>query len=150
MKKNNVHLILILPFLMGITNLCYAQSLGDKKDGGIIYYIYQSGEQGYKEGEIHGLIASENNVKEYTINSFSQKDAKEKCAALGVGWYLPDKDELYKLYQVKNRVGSFSNGVYCSSTEVEDGGAWFLLIYDGFQGNDFENLSFYIRAVRAF
>ena len=150
MKKNNVNLILILPFLVGITNLCYAQSLGDKKEGGIIYYIYQSGDQGYKEGETHGLIAAENNIKDYAKDSFSWEDAKGKCAALGVGWYLPNKDELYKLYKVKDKVGGFSSGIYCSSSEDDVGGAFFILFYDGFQGNNFDNLSFYVRAVRTF
>jgi hypothetical protein len=33
-------------------------SVGDSAYGGIIFYVFQSGEEGYVEGEIHGLIAA--------------------------------------------------------------------------------------------
>ncbi len=65
-------------------------------------------------------------------------------------WYLPSKDEIYKLYLNKTAIGGFVNGYYWSSTEGGLNDAW----SQGFQyGEPYESSKFgvlLVRAIRAF
>ena len=65
-------------------------------------------------------------------------------------WYLPSKDELNQLYLNKTRVGGFSTGLYWSSSEYVDYGAWAQYFYNGNQYGGNEDFTFYVRPVRAF
>ena len=117
-------------------------NVGDKKDGGIVYWVDVSGK--------HGLIADVDDLGEY-----EWKDAIRACNALGNGWHLPDRTELERLYENKNVVAKFStgygfsNGYYWSSSEV---------VYEGY-GINFGNgngttlnggVHYYVRAVKSF
>jgi hypothetical protein len=64
-------------------------------------------------------------------------------------WHLPSKDELAQLYAQKTTVGA-STGRYWSSSEYDDGTAWYQHFSSGGQGNGFKNSTFYVRPVRAF
>lgn len=66
-------------------------------------------------------------------------------------WYLPSKDELNKLYLNREAVGNFGSAFYWSSSEnsINFGQAW-VQGFNGSQGNDDKDLSYTVRAVRAF
>ena len=68
-------------------------------------------------------------------------------------WYLPSKNELNLLYLQKSVVGGFANDYYWSSTEGADGLyrlAWLQSFVSGSQVNYFKNVTYYVRAIRAF
>lgn len=84
--------------------------------------------------------------------------AAKLCADLDLGgysdWYLPSKDELYKLYLNKVAIGNFSNqGVirYWSSSEYNNSAAWAIYFLIG--SNDLYGKLVYsnrVRAIRSF
>ena len=65
-------------------------------------------------------------------------------------WYLPSKYELNLLYLKKSVVGGFANWYYWSSTEMESG--WSALQYfaNGVSYRVNKNLTYAVRAIRAF
>ena len=89
-------------------------------------------------------------------------NAAELCLFLTLGgysdWYLPSKYELNLMYQNIGQgnalglgnVGGFA-GNYWSSTEYHNASAWFQYFSSGGQDYDGkDNLTYYVRAVRAF
>jgi hypothetical protein len=110
---------------------------------------------------------SESDGKANTDKLMSRNDsqyfeAAKWCRDKGKGWYLPAKLELEKIIinlnaikaDLSNHGRDILDGVYWSSTEEEDGGAWVV-------GMDEEDLyvncwskfcgwGFYVRAVSAF
>ena len=90
------------------------------------------------------------------LNDHSETDrAAQVCDALVYGdysdWFLPSKDELNKMYtELKLKgVGGFAD-YYWSSSEFSAYGAWIQGFSDGIQTNDNKNITFRVRAVRAF
>jgi hypothetical protein len=85
-------------------------------------------------------------------NKMNWDDAKKACESLGNGWRLPSKSELKKIFKIiynKTNNGSFFDGYYWSSTEVDDDKAW-AQARPIFQfANNKSGLS-YVRAVRDF
>ena len=76
--------------------------------------------------QIGKILVAEN---EFPIKS-DWASAKLACQKLGPGWRLPTKDELYILYQNKNKLHNFSKYGYWSSTEGNmEGTAWFQDFY---------------------
>jgi len=66
-------------------------------------------------------------------------------------WYLPDNDELLKLYQNRALIGGFSTGAdYWSSTEISANNAWRLSFIDGTYITSSKNFTYRVRAVRSF
>jgi hypothetical protein len=73
-------------------------------------------------------------------------------------WYLPSKDELYKLYLNRVAIGGFANSnnmdYYWSSSEIgyEYGliTAWNLDFATGWQNGDKKDIPDHVRAIRAF
>ena len=65
-------------------------------------------------------------------------------------WYLPSKHELNLLYLQETVVGGFARYAYWSSTEDGFFNAWYQNFSGGLQSSLSKNLTFYVRAVRAF
>jgi len=65
-------------------------------------------------------------------------------------WYLPSKDELNKLYLNKTAIGGFAAAYYWSSSEYNNVYAWSQFFDNGGQASLTKNLTYYVRAVRAF
>jgi hypothetical protein len=65
-------------------------------------------------------------------------------------WYLPSKDELFKLYQNKTAIGNFNGDWYYSSSENSQSTAWLIGQTSGtwWPNNKWETWS--VRAVRSF
>lgn len=64
-------------------------------------------------------------------------------------WYLPSKEELIKLYQVKNSI-NISNDRYWSSTEADAATAVIIRFMDGVAINQTKTITNKVRAVRSF
>ncbi|HEY0057272.1 MAG TPA: hypothetical protein VGB63_18125 [Pedobacter sp.] len=131
-----------------------SNSLGQSYQGGIIIYIFQSGDPGYVSGQVHGLIASTEDVG-YTGWGCSGVTTSATGTALGTGstntasilaacvtagvpaklcfdhrgggysdWYLPSKDELNKMYLNRSYLSNISQYIYWSSSETSSTSAW--------------------------
>jgi hypothetical protein len=153
-------------------------SIGDTCEGGIVFYLDDSG--------CHGLVAKATDelgfYKWYSISfntwTFESKtfDGAQKtkksvaldsnnsstCPAASIcenlisggytDWYLPSKDELDMMYMnlhVQN-LGGFATYYYWSSSEIDNDYAWFQNFLNGIQNFTNEAKFFYVRAVRAF
>lgn len=74
----------------------------------------------------------------YTVNGYTD-------------WYLPSRDELFKLYQAKAFLTGLDTGTsYWSSTETNSTLAWAMDLSDGTNLNSAKSTSNNIRAVRSF
>ena len=97
------------------------------------------------------------------MNGCAETGAARICGNLLLNgysdWYLPSKDELYKLYlnigpgapAPNTNIGGFVNNGYWSSTERGSNGYAWLLDFEF--GNSYELIkyyTYYVRAVRAF
>jgi len=84
--------------------------LGHVYEGGIIYYLDNSGE--------HGLLASPSNITTGT----SWQAAKNACYAYTLqgngSWRMPNKSELELMYSKRNTIGGFSAKAYWTSSTV--------------------------------
>jgi hypothetical protein len=78
-------------------------------------------------------------------------DAEKFCDSLGNDWRLPNKDELNKLFQHKDRIGGFNGNWYWSSTVDENGDAWMQAFENKIEGTGFigKTMPLYIRVVRS-
>lgn len=65
-------------------------------------------------------------------------------------WYLPSRDELFKLYINRSLIGNFSNENYWTSTETADNIACYVDFVNGSQNCSFKNYAMNVRAVRTF
>ena len=66
-------------------------------------------------------------------------------------WYLPSKNELYKLYLNKSAIGGFpDNFYYWSSSESGSGTAWLQYFANQSQFSTSKDIDNYVRAVRSF
>jgi hypothetical protein len=64
-------------------------------------------------------------------------------------WYLPSKDELYKLYQNSSAIGGFTTGTYWTSSENSANYTWSMYYFGGSDAFP-KTVSYYVRAVRTF
>jgi hypothetical protein len=66
-------------------------------------------------------------------------------------WYLPSKDELAKLYAMKQLgFGGFANNYYWSSSEFDNANAWTQGFTNGTRLYNVKYTTYYVRAIRAF
>jgi hypothetical protein len=115
--------------------------IGQKHQGGIIFYLDDSGE--------HGKVCTENDLGE-----FDWQDAVDKCGKLNLDkytdWYLPSKVELNILFNQRMIIGGFANLYYWSSSENDNFNAWKQNFYNGGQSYNSKDNLFCVRAIRAF
>jgi hypothetical protein len=98
---------------------------GDKKDGGVVYWVDGTGK--------HGLI-----VYGKDVGIMKWERAVQSCKDLGPGWHLSTKDELDKLYRARLDIVA-SYFFFQSSTEAEDGRVWLQSLKSGEQKLAYKN-----------
>ncbi len=68
-------------------------------------------------------------------------------------WYLPSKDELYKLYLNRSAIGGFGStyaDYYWTSSETSSTYAWAFGFGNGYEGQGGKNDHYRVRAIRSF
>ena len=114
--------------------------IGQKHQGGIIFYLDNSGK--------HGKVCTERD-----LGSFDWDSAMKECQNLNLNgysdWYLPSIDELKLLYNQKQIIPDLST-YYWSSSEGDSDTAWGQLFTNGVKANINKVGTDYVRAVRAF
>jgi len=116
--------------------------VGQSYQGGKVFYIDKTGK--------HGLIAAPNDeTGRYNMGSEAISICKSKVLDGYNDWYLPNINELYKLYLNRDSVGGFVNDCYWSSSEEGLPSFDYLNFSNGSQGcSDYGACR--VRAVRAF
>ena len=162
-----------------VTSTC-GLSIGDTYQGGIIFYLDASGCHGliaapgdqstsaawwngsHVETRAYGsgLFEGKYNTKRINLAQGGTTSAAAICANYGDHkWYLPTIEELNLMYENIGRgnalglgnIGGFGSNHYWSSTEYDDGYAWFQNFINGNQFIFYKRLTGYcVRAVRAF
>jgi len=150
-------------------------SVGDAAQGGIVFWVDDTGEHGLvaatadqstnspwmpssgsyinkvrNDGIKTGRINTDLIIAYYGVNVY----AAQVCAQyLGGGygdWYLPSKYELNLLYLQKTTVGGFVGSIYWSSTELDALNAWYSVFSDGSQFAGGKTGFWSVRAIRRF
>lgn len=89
-----------------------------------------------------------------TVNCTGTEVAAGRCADLVEGgysdWYLPRKDEMYKLYLNRVAIAGFSSNAYWTSSEYSATQAWYQDVSDGTQSAINKTNPIYVRPVRSY
>jgi len=114
--------------------------LGDEYKGGIVFYILQEGDPSYIEGETHGFIAGEDlegtfiwgcsNISEGSLGinlgdgenntlliSSACPGENASSACLDIDWYLPNQEEMHKIFFNKLLLNITNSDWYWSSSK---------------------------------
>jgi hypothetical protein len=125
-------------------------SIGDIFGGGKLAYILQSGDVGYDEKYIRGIIAAESD-EETTLEWYNAKETANNKTTNGYGdWHLPSLTELTILYTNRVTIGGFTSNVYWSSTEYDLYGARGYGFGDNSAYSSPQTYTYYVRAIRDF
>ena len=137
-----MHKLFFIVFIFILAALPAQLKIGQAWQGGKIFYIDKTGK--------HGLIAA---PKDFSETATWDK-AKQLCQSYRGGkysnWYLPNKDELNLLYELKDLIGGFAPSYYWSSTEANANNAWYQVFFNGNQYGSYKNYAGKVRAIRAF
>jgi hypothetical protein len=97
------------------------------------------------------IIANQGNVDGVAFAATVCNEYSVTVAGITYGdWYLPSKQELDLLYQQKAAVSNLVNIGYWSSSESDNNNAWAENFLDRVQVTITKNVSYYVRAIRAF
>ena len=166
--------------LMSFTTLAPALTVGQSYQGGIIAYIFQSGDSGYIAGQTHGLIATTSNqttgsqwgcsgtsistsltfgagqtntvsiVNGCSTSSIAARICNDLVSGGYSDWYLPSYYELEKLYTNRTAIGGFSSTYYWSSSQIGTTTAYSLNFSTGSSLSTSKTSAIYVRAIREF
>lgn len=162
------------------TTLAPPLAVGQSYQGGIIAYIFQSGDSGYIIGQTHGLItttsnqstgaqwgcsgtsintsnpigAGQNNTTLIVSGCSTSNIAAKICDDLVSGgysdWYLPSWNELQKIHNNMSSIGGFSASYYWSSTQYTTTNSISIYFPDGSSTSSSKTSTNYVRAIRTF
>lgn len=116
----------------------------------------------YTTAFANGVNAGAGNSKLIVHSQGAGTYAAKLCTDLLIStyddWYLPSKYELNLMYMnigpgaaaPNTNIGGFASTYYWSSTEEDDNQAWYQLFLLGGQFTGTKNLSYNVRAIRAF
>ncbi|TLU86170.1 MAG: DUF1566 domain-containing protein [Chlorobium sp.] len=131
-------------------------AVGGSFGGGKIAYILKPGDKGYDSKVQHGLVADTADLS----GVYDWPDAlaaAERLKKNGYSdWYLPDRNELDKLYAKKSAIGGFAKNpkkeiFYWSSSEKDPDYSWGQGFKTGKQyTTDKMSKTGHVRAVRPF
>ena len=91
-----------------------------------------------------------------TETSYAAGLARAYAAGGYTDWFLPSKDELNLMYSnigqgsLLGNIGNFADDYYWSSTELDNDLAWLQNFSNGYQYDFNKDITFNVRAVRAF
>ena len=150
-------------------------SIGDAAQGGIVFWVDDTGEHGLVSATADNIFASTWSISPNTFINKVRNDginvgrintdaiiafygtgsyAAQACAQyLGGGygdWHLPSKYELNLLYLQQTAVGGFGGGPYWSSTELDALNAYAQLFSGGIQTPSGKASFWSVRAIRRF
>lgn len=152
-------------------------SVGDTGPaGGIVFYVYNNGANGMEvspsnigpeRGAEWGCMGIEidgadgvliGDGKQNTIDILNGCEQAETAAKLVTGyrlngytdWFLPSKDEWTAIYSVIDSIGDTSIGIYWTSSETHEYGAYDFFIHNGTFGFEDKYGNYGVRAVREF
>jgi serine/threonine protein kinase len=115
--------------------------IGQKHQGGIIFYLNNTGKQ--------GKICTERN-----LGPFDWDSAMGECQNLKLNgysdWYLPSIEELKLLNNQKYVIQGLLKDFYWSSTVYNASSAYYFYFYNGHANHPTKTSTFTVRAVRAF
>jgi len=142
--------LLFHSLLNGQTDSLKDLSIGDHYQGGVIFYIDQTGQHGLiaapfdqpektcwgNEGRANATYMNEGDLNTEQIITFLKNKRRWDCSTpaawmcdkstLGgfTDWYLPSINELKEMYDKQKMIGNFNAGDYCSSTESRTNKCW--------------------------
>jgi hypothetical protein len=153
--------------------------IGQELEGGIVFYIDETGE--------HGLVAALEDLGQFEWGCNGISISGIDGQAIGTGlqntleivagcsetpiaasealayesegysdWYIPSKDELQEMYNTignggsEGDIGGFGNGVYWSSSEFNNNYAWYVNFNDGVTFYSYKGYPYRVRVIRAF
>jgi hypothetical protein len=137
--------------MMPVSAVASAVQIGDEYDndhrhlGGIVFYVEGTGN--------HGLVASKADLQRYMYWAEAKSACENLVSNSYSDWFLPNKEQLNRLYINRSAVGGFSAYFYWSSTEVNADLAWSQTFTNGrqnHQNDSNKNAYSRVRAVRAF
>lgn len=153
--------------------------LGKTYQGGIIGYIFKSGDAGYIDGQTHGIIVAANDLGSYKwgcqgdywgtsigfgsgntntimIASYcnDQNSSAYACYTLSLNgytdWYLPSKEELRALYLNSDAIGTFSAIKYWTSSENYGSFAYVINFATGIASSELKDYYYRTKPIRNF
>jgi len=156
-------------------------AVGQTKQGGIVFYVDATGQHGlvaatadqstgiawlntdytYTTAVRTGIYGGQYNTELINANqgsgSYAALIAAQYTGSSGFGdWYLPSKDELNLMYQLRATIGGFGAATYWSSTEVPVAAgqatenAYIQNFSSGAPGNGLKSDLYRVRAIRRF
>jgi hypothetical protein len=161
-------------------NLLPIYQVGDYAQGGIVFYVDETGQHGLVAAmeSLYGLYewgcygTSISGADGTSIGTGYQNtiDIVAGCSEIPIAagealayesegysdWYLPSKDELLEMYHtignggLEGDVGGFGSNIYWSSSEYGSGNAWFISFWDGGKANSFKSGAHRVRVIRSF